>query len=49
MPAPVRKPMTSDEFIAWAAEQPEGERFLRGGPLALDPAETIVAAESFFR
>ena len=27
MPAPVRKPMTSDEFIAWAMEQPDGERF----------------------
>ena len=27
MPAPVRKPMTSDEFIAWAMEQPDGERY----------------------
>jgi Uma2 family endonuclease len=27
MPAPVRKPMTSDEFIAWAMEQPEGEHY----------------------
>ena len=27
MAAPVRKPMTSDEFIAWAMEQPDGERF----------------------
>ncbi len=26
-PASVRQPMTADEFIAWAMEQPEGERY----------------------
>ena len=48
MPAPVRKPMTSDEFIAWAMEQPDGERILHGGPLELDPPGITVAVESFF-
>ncbi|MGD9508213.1 MAG: Uma2 family endonuclease [Geminicoccaceae bacterium] len=27
MPKPIRKSMTSAEFIAWATEQPEGERY----------------------
>ena len=27
MAAPVRKPMTSTEFVAWAMQQPEGERY----------------------
>jgi Uma2 family endonuclease len=27
VPASARQPMTADEFIAWAMEQPEGERY----------------------
>ena len=27
MTAPARRRMTSDEFIAWAIEQPDGERY----------------------
>ena len=39
MPAPVRKPMTSDEFIAWAMEQPDGERYelAAGEVVAMSP------------
>jgi Uma2 family endonuclease len=39
MPAPVRKPMTSDEFIAWAMEQPDGERYelAAGEVIAMSP------------
>ena len=39
MPAPVRKPMTSDEFIAWAMEQPDGERYelVAGEVVAMSP------------
>ena len=39
MPAPVRKPMTSDEFIAWALDQPDGESYelVAGEVVAMSP------------
>lgn len=39
MPAPVRKRMTSDEFISWAMDQPEGERYelVAGEVVAMSP------------
>jgi hypothetical protein len=39
MRAPARKRMTTDEFLAWAAEQPEGERYelVAGEVVAMAP------------
>ena len=39
MTAPARRPMTSDEFIAWAIEQPDGERYelVAGEVVAMSP------------
>ena len=46
MPAPLRKPMTSDEFLLWAMEQPEGERYeLVGGEVVSMSPERLVHAE----
>ena len=39
MTAPARRRMTSDEFIAWAIEQPDGERYelVAGEVVAMSP------------
>ena len=39
MTAPARRRMTSDEFIAWAMEQPDGERYelVAGEVVAMSP------------
>jgi Uma2 family endonuclease len=46
MPAPLRKPMTSDEFILWAMARPEGERYelVNGEVVGMSP-ERLVHAE----
>src|SRR5262245_22243030 len=46
MPEPMRRPMSSDEFISWAMEQPEGERYERvsGEVVAMSP-ERLAHAE----
>ena len=46
MPAPLRRPMTSDEFILWAMAQPEGERYelVNGEVVGMSP-ERLVHAE----
>ena len=46
MPSPVRKPMTSDEFILWAMAQPEGRRYeLVGGEVVSMSPERLAHAE----
>jgi Uma2 family endonuclease len=46
MEAPARKRMTTDEFLAWAAEQPEGEHYelVAGEVVAMAP-ERLAHAE----
>lgn len=47
-PAPAR--MTSDEFIAWATEQPEGKRYeLVGGEVVAMAPERVAHALTKFR
>src|SRR4051812_1602001 len=45
MPAPLRKPMTSDEFILWAMARPEGERYelVRGEVVSMAPERSVHA------
>jgi Uma2 family endonuclease len=45
MSDPAAAPMTSDEFIAWAMEQPEGQRFelLSGRVVAMTPERSAHA------
>jgi len=46
MPAPIRRLMTSNEFTAWAMEQPEGERYelVAGEVVGMSP-ERLAHAE----
>ena len=46
MPEPVRRPMTSNEFVTWAMEQPEGERYeLVSGEIVSMSPERLAHAE----
>jgi hypothetical protein len=45
MPAPPRRPMTSDEFVLWAMTQPEGERYelVSGEVVGMAPKRLVYA------
>jgi Uma2 family endonuclease len=48
MAEPVRKPMTADEFIAWAMQQPRGRYELVGGEVvAMAPERSLHARVKF--